>query len=326
MIQRFDYVCAESPGDALKETNGTFLAGGTDIVPLMKCEVKHIERLVNINEIRELRQFTLDEEEVFIGAMVTLTELCTHEAIAELYPALSFAARCVASPQIRNAGTIGGNIMQDRRCFYFNQSAVWRSSIETCYKTGGSICHQAPASSVCRAIYYSDVATALYALDAQVVLYDANGLSTAPIAQVIEKHSRINGTFENEHMLITGFRLPNTGKGRSLFIKESIRDAIDFPIFNAAIAIVGDNIRLAAGAISGTPVELTDTEAFITQNRHQLSGMENELKELVMKEIMEKAVLIREGTISVQVKKKAMHSILALIEQFSRGGYGNLLI
>ena len=100
------------------------------------------------------------------------------------------------SPQIRNIATVGGNIMQDRRCIYFNQPHLWRSGLAYCFKTGGSICHQIPNSPVCRAIYYSDVATALIAYEAEV--------------EYIEEGER------------------------SGFYKYAMRTTIDFPIINFA--------------------------------------------------------------------------------------------
>ena len=100
--------------------------------------------------------------------MVTLKEMATHPLIQRhTSPLLSRGARRVASPQIRNLATIGGNLLQETRCLYFNQSEYWRKNISPCLKLGGEVCHQVSKSNTCRALYYSDTAPVLLAFDAQ---------------------------------------------------------------------------------------------------------------------------------------------------------------
>lgn len=106
-----------------------------------------------------------------------MRELARSELINTRCAAVAQAAAVTASPQIRNIATTAGNVMQDRRCIYFNQSEQWRGALPLCYKTGGEVCHQIPNSPVCRAIYYSDLATALIALDAEAGISGAGRAS-----------------------------------------------------------------------------------------------------------------------------------------------------
>ena len=159
---------------SLKETisfeHPTYIGGGTDIMPLLKNGVRDDCELVFLKKIPELRELTDAGSYLVIGSCMTLTELAENKLVNERCTVVAQAASLTASPQIRNIATIGGNIMQDRRCIYFNQTHLWRSGLAYCFKTGGTICHQIPNSPVCRAIYYSDVATALIACDAEVTL------------------------------------------------------------------------------------------------------------------------------------------------------------
>ena len=127
--------------------------------------------------------------------------------------------------QIRNIATVGGNIMQDRRCIYFNQPHLWRSGLAYCFKTGGSICHQIPNSPVCRAIYYSDVATALIAYEAEVEYIEDGETHRTDLKSLIERHSVANGLACQEHLpiLVTRFFVPAAEEGeRSGFYQYAI--------------------------------------------------------------------------------------------------------
>ena len=158
----------ESLHDVVSAEHPTYIGGGTDIMPLLKNEVRDDKDFVFLKKIPELHVLEEKDGELIIGAAMTLTELAESALLNSRYAAIAQAASLTASPQIRNIATVGGNIMQDRRCIYFNQPHLWRSGLAYCFKTGGSICHQIPNSPVCRAIYYSDVATALIAYEAEV--------------------------------------------------------------------------------------------------------------------------------------------------------------
>ena len=148
---------------------GTYLGGATDLLPLLKNQVRDDRDLIFLSKIPELKEISPEGGYLKIGTAVTLSELAESTDIQTYFPALAQAAQAAASPQIRNIATIGGNIMQDRRCIYFNQSAHWRSALPMCFKTGGEMCIRdrrgtavgyGPAASVppgCGSSLYSDI-------------------------------------------------------------------------------------------------------------------------------------------------------------------------
>lgn len=297
-----------------------FLAGGTDLVPLFKDQVKTPDNLCDLHQIKELCTInkTLNNR-YSIGSMVTLSELDSNEELHTLYPALCQAASATASLQIRNIGTLGGNIMQDRRCIYFNQTSYWRSSIAHCYKTGGSVCHQSPKEPQCRAIYYSDMATALCALNASVLVYDGVAEKEMPVEELILFHSITNGTLKRENLLVEKFYLPFYDDSvKSNFQKISIRSSIDFPTVNFAGVYFPEtaSVRLYAGAVSHIPIHLEDTESYI---HTALLSADTKLSidvltDCAVAELKKKCRLVREATISAKIKKDAFFNIRNLFQ------------
>lgn len=297
-----------------------FLAGGTDLVPLFKDQVKTPDNLCDLHQIRKLCGINKTSDNRYsIGSMVTLSELGSNEEIHNFYLALWQAANATASLQIRNIGTLGGNIMQDRRCIYFNQTSYWRSSIAHCYKTGGSVCHQSPKEPQCRAIYYSDMATALCALGASVLVYDGTLEKEMSIKELISLHSITNGTLKRENLLLEKFFLPcYNGSVKSNFQKVSIRSSIDFPTVNFAGIYFPEtaSVRLYAGAVSHVPIHLEDTENYIhtalLSNDNKLSI--DLLTDCAVTELKKKCRLVREATISAKIKKDAFFNIRNLFK------------
>ncbi|RPJ05270.1 MAG: hypothetical protein EHM36_08540, partial [Deltaproteobacteria bacterium] len=208
------------------------LAGGTDLIPLMKIGVKRPSCLLDLKKIRSLKSIEMRKEGLFIGSMATLDEIGRHPMINRFLPALGHSARSVASPQIRNQATIGGNLFQERRCFYYNQSEHWRKTLSPCFKSGGAVCHQVAGSKTCRALYYSDTAPVLLASDAQAEIFDQKGFGILPLREVIHRHV----TDGSEKLLLTGVLIPILPAGAWVeFFRYSLRAAIDFPTVNAAI-------------------------------------------------------------------------------------------
>lgn len=224
--------------EVLEAGPGTYVGGGTDLMPLLKNHARDDRTLIFLHPVEELRGVREEDGYVYLGAGETLYDLSVHPLVRKRLPAVAQAAGATASPQIRNIATLGGNIMQDRRCIYFNQSQFWRSGLELCFKTGGAICHQIPNSPVCRAIYYSDVATALLAYEAEAEVAENGERTWLPLSELIRRHSQANGLACEHHLpvLVTTFRMEAPPEGeRSGFYKYAMRATIDFPIINFAL-------------------------------------------------------------------------------------------
>ena len=306
---------AKNLEEALRTPGATWLGGATDFMPLLKNQVRDDENLVLVGKLPELLGIAEEEDGLHIGAAETLTDIASSELIKKYCPALSQAAGQTASPQIRNIATLGGNILQDRRCIYFNQSELWRSSLTGCFKTGGDVCQQIPNSHVCRAIYYSDTATALIACDAEVLYYENGEEKRSTVEELVHRHCEANGLSCHHRLpvLIREFVLKKPADGeKSGFYKYSIRASIDFPLVNFALRFGGERApKLAAGAVSTEPVLLPETAVLLADS----TVSNDRIAESAKAELLKKAKLIKEDLISPARKRDMFGLIACLLEE-----------
>src|SRR4029077_19056248 len=252
------------------------IAGGLDSFDWLKDRIKKPKALVDLSGIEELRGVRSTPEGIEIGAMTTLTEVVLDPVIKEKYSLLVEAAAVVASPQIRNQGTLGGNVSQDARCWYYR--AGW-----PCYRAGGNICyadtptgrnreHAILHAERCVAVNPSDSAPALIALDAKFVIrtrkgervVDAEDYFIGPDIDITRLH------ILQPSDLLTAIRIPSTWAGAQFYF-EKIRDrnVWDFPLMNVASAVVTsgdrsaqtiDRIRISVNAAAARPLRLKAVE------------------------------------------------------------------
>lgn len=328
----FKYVAPDSIEAALEylltEKNVFFLAGGTELLPQIKYGLKQPSLLVDLGKIESLKGMTPREGGLFIGAMETLGNLAKNSQVNRYMDVLGQSAISVASPQIRNRATLVGNILQERRCLYFNQSEYWRQSIAPCFKLRGDVCHQTPRSQTCCALYYSDMAPVLLTLDAQVEQYDGRAFKVTSLRDIILSH--VHG--DSKKHFLTGILIPYPGSGTwAKFIKQCVRAAIDFPTLNAAVRYTppgngrGPIVRIFVGATSPEPLELKETTDFMIANLSRLSELEEEVKERAVKELRAKSALVRETAISLKAKKSSFYLIANILEELFAALYSERL-
>lgn len=250
-------------------------AGGLDSMDWFADRVKRPEFVVDLSQVKELTGVRAGGDGVEIGAMTTLTEVVRHPVIKQKYSLLAEAAELAASPQIRNQGTIGGNVSQDARCWYYRGG--W-----PCYRAGGNICYADTPRGMnrehaildavrCVAVNPSDTAPALIALDAKMVIRGPKGES------VVDAEDYFIGpaiditrmTVLRPGDLLTSIRIPSTWAG-SKFYFEKVRDrkVWDFPLVNVASAVKMSgnsiqDIRLAVNAVACRPLRLAAVEAAV---------------------------------------------------------------
>jgi len=193
----------------------------------------------------------------WVSPGTTLAAVAAHEGIARDFPALATAAGLVSSPQLRNMGTIGGNVCVDTRCNYYNQSYEWRKAIGFCMKKDGDICLVAPGSSRCWAVSSSDTAPVLWALGARVRLVGAGGERTVPIA-ALYRDDGIEYLAKRPDEVVADLRLPPADGWRSAYLKLRRRSSFDFPVLGVAVAarLEGDVVRdarIVLGAVASLP-------------------------------------------------------------------------
>ena len=238
------------------------LAGGTDLLVSMKQGIYTPSRLIDLKHVPEMATLEIGPEGAFLGAGLKLATIRDHCLIKELYPALSEAAGMVASPNIQNMGTLGGNVCLDTRCWYFNQSEFWRNSRGFCLKKDGDICQAAPGAKRCFAVFSSDTVPALIALGARVELAHWDGARNIHRNIPLEELYREDGihriTLKTSELLV-GIRLPATPGLRSGYLKYRKRGAIDYPLASVAVALrmvdgLMKDVRIVLGALASSPV------------------------------------------------------------------------
>src|SRR6266567_3309795 len=264
------------------------VAGGTDLYPNMKRRQFTPPVLIGLRGIAALKSIDGSPEQgIRMGAGVTLTTLAGHPLIRQHYPALATAAAAVSTPQLRNAGTIGGNVLLDTRCNYYNQTEFWRHSIGYCMKKDGDICLVAPGSPRCWAISSADTAPVLVTLDAQVRLVSVRGERVIPVRQLFQDDGMHPYTKADDEIL-TEILLPPADGWRSAYIKLRRRGSFDFPILGvaAALRLAADgtvaDARLTLGAVASHPVEVHDAVARLV-GQHPTAQLLEEVASLAAK-------------------------------------------
>ena len=240
------------------------VAGGTDLYPNMKRRQFTPQVLIGLRGIPALQHINGSPEQgMRVGAGVTLTTLANHPVFLEHYAALASAAGSVSTPQLRNMGTIGGNVLLDTRCNYYNQTEFWRNSIDYCMKKDGEVCLVAPGSPRCWAISSADTAPVLVSLNAQVRLVGARGERVIPVRELFRDDGMKPYTRAFDEIL-SEIILPPADGWHSVYVKLRRRGSFDFPILGVAVALrfAGDgtvaDARLTLGAVASHPVEATD--------------------------------------------------------------------
>ncbi len=267
----FTYLSPHTLGEAARMLaeggpDAMAVAGGTDLYPNMKRRQFEPKVLVGLCGLRDLRGIRGDERTgLTIGAGTVLRRVSTHPAVLAYYPAVARAASLISNPQIRNVGTVGGNLLVDTRCNYYNMPFWWRKSISFCMKKDGDVCWVAPGGHRCWAISSSDLAPVAVALDARVRLVSATGERVIP-ARDLYQDDGIAYLSKRPDELLAEVMIPPTDGLRTTYWKLRRRGAIDFPILGvaAAVRLDGDgtctHARVVLGAVAPRPVEAAGAE------------------------------------------------------------------
>jgi 4-hydroxybenzoyl-CoA reductase subunit beta len=210
------------------------VAGGTDVYPKMKRGQFTPRHLVSLRALGELKGIRQTKDGVWIGAGESLTAVSHHRLIAKHFPALAHAAESVSTPQLRNMGTVGGNVLVDTRCNYYDQTFFWRQAVGFCMKKDGQICLVAPGSSKCLAIASSDTAPVLVSLNAEAALVSKQGERRVKIGELYLDDG-INFLGKARDEVLTRLFIPKETLGRcNVYLKLRRRGSFDFPILGVA--------------------------------------------------------------------------------------------
>jgi 4-hydroxybenzoyl-CoA reductase subunit beta len=234
-------------------SDARFVAGGTDLLINLRRGLGAPSDLIDVTAVVDLGAIRRDGDSLWVGAAVTLADLARHPDILAAYPAVAEAALAVAGPSHRAAATLGGNLCQDTRCVFYNQSEWWREGNGWCLKYQGDKCHVVVKSDRCYATYHGDIAPALMVLDAEAVLAGPENARRIKVAELYNESGAEHLTLAAGEML-AAVVLPPPGEWRAAYAKARVRDAIDFPMAGVAAALRrdGDVIGGLRMAITGT--------------------------------------------------------------------------
>ena len=240
--------------------NIRILAGGTDLLPSMQQKLFAPQYVLDIRRIAELKGIRQQPNgSVEIGALTALTDVEHSDVLRQHFPVLTEAAKTVASPVLRNMGTIGGNICLDTRCLWYNQSLQWRKSCGFCIKKDGDLCHVAPGGTKCWAAFSGDTPAALLCLDAEIEIASAAGIRRVKLS---EFYTGLGDNYRKlaANELLTRVFLPASSAGRrGVYRKLRIRGSIDYPLAGVAVVLKQSNghiedVRIGLTAVNPAPV------------------------------------------------------------------------
>ena len=242
--------CLAKHGDNLR-----ILAGGTDLIPSLRQKLFEPECVLDLRRIADLRGIKPQARGgAEMGALTTIRAIERSAFLRTHYPVLAEAAATVASPVLRNMGTIGGNICLDTRCLWYNQSLTWRKGCGFCIKKDGDLCHVAPGGTKCWAAFSGDTPPALLCLNAEIEIVSPNGARRVPLA---EFYTGLGDTYRKlqPNELVTRVFLPASSAGyRGVYRKLRVRGSIDYPLAGVAVVMKRSNGRIDDARIGITAV------------------------------------------------------------------------
>jgi 4-hydroxybenzoyl-CoA reductase subunit beta len=263
-LPEFTYLQPRSVKQATKAladlgANAMLVAGGTDVYPKMKRGQFTPRHLISLRALHELKGIRQSKEGLWIGAGESLTAVSSHRLIEKHFPALAHAAESVSTPQLRNMGTIGGNVLVDTRCNYYDQTFFWRQAVGFCMKKDGDICLVAPGSAKCLAIASSDTSPVLVSLGAEAILVSPRGERRVKLEDLYRDDGIDYSTKTNDEVL-KGLLIPPESLGwRNVYLKLRRRGSFDFPILGVAATMDTDergecrHVSVVLTAVASSP-------------------------------------------------------------------------
>ncbi|MCK9226369.1 MAG: FAD binding domain-containing protein [Syntrophorhabdaceae bacterium] len=256
VLPKFEYKKARDVADAIALYKGqkgkaVYLAGGTDLIPLIKQRLSTPSVVIDLKGIEELKSITNKDGWLEIGANVTLFELKIYPWIRDNLPAFYESLEATACETLQLRGTIGGNILQDTRCLKHNQSLEWRTSRGFCLKSNGKECNVVKGSKVCFANYCSDNAPALVTLGAELKLEGPKGERVIELTTLFTGDSLKPFSIDAGEIL-TYIRIP-AKKTKGAYEKLRVRESMDYPLVGVAVSSVGVAAKICVGGVGLQP-------------------------------------------------------------------------
>ena len=273
-LPKFRYIQPKSLKDAVSVMadsgpDAMFVAGGTDLYPNMKRRQQTPKIVIGLGQLKELRTIKGKlKEDVVLGAGLTLTEVTDDRRVQRGYPAVAKATGLISTPLLRNMGSIGGNLLLDTRCNYYDQNYEWRKAIHFCMKKDGEICWVAPSSPRCWAVQSSDCAPVMVAIGAKVKLVSRSGERVIPASELYNDDG-IRHLNKRPDELLTEIHLPPTNGWRATYWKLRRRGSFDFPVLGVAACLrladdgTVEDAKIVLGGVGSYPIPAVAAEKAI---------------------------------------------------------------
>lgn len=286
------------------------LAGGTDLVPALKLDTLQPAAVADLKRCAELRPGVREAPDggLLVGATTTLHDLARSPLVAAAWPALAEAVSTVASYQIRNRGTVGGNLCLDTRCSYYNQSAFWRLEYPDCRKLGGDSCYVVPAGDGCHALSSSDLAPIMVAMESGVEVVAASG-DRIVSAEAFFSGDGLRATVLQPGEVVTTVRLPSAEGKHLVFRRFAQRETIDFPMLSVAAAAGPGGVRLVVGHVASRPLRSSAGEVLLAAYLSEGRGTPGLIGDAVVDEVR----LTSSVRGAVSYKKRVLQTVVAAV-------------
>lgn len=245
----------QAHSEAIKCTSGfRYIAGGTDVIVNKFQGNDHAEILIDLTGINELKQVVTKENNIEIGALVRLDDLKNYKVITDNFPTLLEAANSVASPVIRKTATIGGNLLCENRCIFYNQTEWWREAAGHCLKCNGNICIASGGNKNCFAKFVSDTAVVLISINASIEVFDDNKLSIIPIEEIYSGDG-ITPLKLSKTAIVKSIQVPLNNEFKTVFKKLRQRETLEFSSMSTAVTInKTGKLKIVLGAVHAKPI------------------------------------------------------------------------
>jgi 4-hydroxybenzoyl-CoA reductase beta subunit len=274
----FQYLSPRSAKEAIEMLDRykgkvRIIAGGTDIINRLRQRLLSPQYAMTLKNVSDLRGMKRKKDDLVISAATTLREIVESRDISGLAAAISQSAALVAAPPIRNIATVGGNLLQNTRCLYFNQSELVRKAAPPCLKQGGKACAALKGGTHCFSVYQGDLAPSLIAFAARVVLKKTGSSRTVPILDLFSRNGRHPLTIGDDEIL-TEIIIPiPKGIYGSSYQKLRLRSGLEYPLVSSSVFLslskkgVIDQARVVVGAVGPAPILVEEASAFCMGRR-----------------------------------------------------------
>jgi len=272
-LPKFEYFAPKTLARAisLQKDGGKFLAGGTDLFVSMKQRICRPERLIDLGAVSGLKKIRWKRKDgLRVGSRTTLTHFEENPHVRKHFPSLSRIISLVSTQQLRNMGTIGGNLCLDTRCYYYNQPLLLKKRWEPCLKMGGQVCHVVKGGDTCLSVYSGDMAAPLMALGTRVKVEGPSGTKELEIKDFFTG-SGVNPNVLKSNEILTEIIIPNPSKHSGFsYQKLRLRDTMDFPLLGIAVMVILNeqggqcrDFRLVASAVGPTPLVMEEAREIV---------------------------------------------------------------